>query len=69
MEKKLYRNTTNKKLCGVCSGIAEYLGLDVTLVRLIWALFVLAEGIGILAYIVAALLMPERGTEGENIVE
>ena len=60
MEKKLYRNTTDKKLCGVCSGIADYFGLDSTIVRLAWVAFVVFGGCGILAYIIAALVMPER---------
>ena len=60
MEKKLYRDTQDKKLCGVCSGIAEYFGLDVTLVRLAWALLVVLGGCGILAYIIAALIVPEK---------
>ena len=58
MEKKLYRSTTNKKIAGVCGGLAEYLSIDATIIRLIWALFVLFAGTGILAYIVCALILP-----------
>ena len=58
--KKLYRSATNKVLCGVCGGIAEYLEVDPTLVRFAFAMFSLACGAGILAYIVAAVLIPER---------
>ena len=65
MEKKLYRSRTDKKLCGVCGGLAKYLNMDVTIVRLICALLVLFTGIGLLAYIVAALIIPE---EPENDV-
>ena len=65
MEKKLYRSRTDKKLCGVCGGLAKYLNMDVTIVRLICALLVLFTGIGLLAYIVAALVIPE---EPENDV-
>ena len=39
MEKKLYKSNQNKMLDGVCGGIAEYFGIDPTVVRLIWALF------------------------------
>jgi len=48
-----------KKLCGVCGGIAEYFGIDPTIVRLAWAVLVFAFGTGIIAYIVAALIIPE----------
>lgn len=60
MEKKLYKSNTDKKLCGVCGGIAEYLDIDSTVVRLIVVLAVLFAGCGILAYIVAALVMPNK---------
>ncbi len=60
MEKKLYKSNTDKKICGVCGGIAEYLGIDSTVVRLIWVLAILFAGSGILAYIIAALIMPSR---------
>jgi phage shock protein PspC (stress-responsive transcriptional regulator) len=58
MEKKLYRSITDKKLAGVCGGLAEYLGMDSTIIRLILVLAVLFTGVGILAYIVAALVIP-----------
>ena len=57
--KKLTRSE-DRKLLGVCGGIAEYLELDPTIVRLLWVLFCLLGGSGILAYIIAALIMPER---------
>ena len=57
MEKRLYRIQEGAKLAGVCGGIAEYLNIDPTVVRLIWALIGLT-GTGILAYIVAAFVMP-----------
>ena len=56
--KKLYRNTENKMLAGVCSGIADYFNIDPTLVRLGWVLFSLLGGSGILAYIICALIVP-----------
>ena len=58
MEKKLYKSNQNKMLDGVCGGIAEYFGIDPTVVRLIWALFSLMGGCGILAYIIAAIIIP-----------
>ena len=56
--KKLYKSN-NRMICGVCAGIAEYLGIDPTVVRLLWAALGLT-GTGILRYIIAALVMPEN---------
>ena len=56
--KKLYKSN-NRMICGVCAGIAEYLGIDPTVVRLIWAALGLT-GTGILLYIIAAPVMPEN---------
>ena len=56
--KKLYKSN-NRMFCGVCAGLAEYLGIDPTVVRLIWAALGLT-GTGILLYIIAALVMPEN---------
>ena len=65
MEKKLYRSTTNKTIAGVCAGVAEYLNIDPTIVRVIWALIGLSGG-GIIAYLVCALIIPEKPS---NIVD
>ena len=59
-EKKLYKSSTDKKLAGVCGGIAEYFNIDSTLVRLGWVVFSLLGGSGLLAYIIAAIIMPGR---------
>ena len=59
MNKKLYRNIQDKKIAGVCSGLADYLNIDPTIIRLIWALVALS-GAGILAYLIAALIIPEK---------
>ena len=56
--KQLYKSN-NRMICGVCAGIAEYLGIDPTVVRLLWAALGLT-GTGILLYIIAALVMPEN---------
>ena len=66
MEKKLYRSRTDKQICGVCGGLAKYFNLDVSIVRLVTVLLVLFAGGGLLAYIVAALIIPE---EPSNVVE
>ena len=57
--KRLYKSRNTKMICGVCAGIAEYLGIDPTVVRLLWAALGLT-GTGILLYIIAALVMPEN---------
>ena len=59
MKKKLYKSQTDKKLCGVCGGIAEYFDIDSTIVRLALIAFTILGGSGILAYIIAALVMPK----------
>ncbi len=60
MEKRLYRIQEGKMICGVCAGIAEYFTLDPTLVRLGAVLFCCLGGSGILAYIIAAIIIPEK---------
>ena len=59
-DKKLFRSAANKKLCGVCGGLAEYLGMDATVMRILWALFALLGGCGLLAYLICALIMPVK---------
>ena len=63
--KKLCKSNTNKKICGVCGGIAEYLNADPTLIRLAFAIVALAAGSGILAYFLAALIMPDAQEAAE----
>ena len=58
MEKRLYRSNRNKLRGGVCGGIAEYFNLDPTIIRLAWVLFCALGGSGILAYIIAVLIIP-----------
>ena len=60
MKKRLYKSRIDKKLCGVCGGIANYFGIDPTLVRLIWVLLLFNFGSGLFAYIVAAIIMPDE---------
>ena len=60
MEKKLYRSNTDKKVCGVCGGLAEYLEMDVTIIRLVAVLAVVFAGCGLLAYLIAAIVMPVK---------
>lgn len=58
--KRLYRSSTDKVLGGVCGGIAEYLEVDPVVVRLIWVIASLLWGIGIIAYILAWIIIPAR---------
>ena len=57
--KRLTRSNTDRKLAGVCAGIAAYFDIDPTVVRIGWVLFCLLGGSGVLAYFLCALLMPE----------
>lgn len=57
--KKLYRSRTNKMLGGVCAGLGDYFGIDPTIIRLLWALFFLMGGAGIIVYILAWIIIPE----------
>ncbi|MCK5743427.1 MAG: PspC domain-containing protein [Caldisericia bacterium] len=58
--KRLYKSKTDRVISGVCSGIANYLDVDPTLVRVVLVICILLGGIGILAYIVAIFIIPER---------
>jgi len=68
MNKRLYLSRNDKKLSGVCGGIADYLDVDPTLVRLFWIFFTFAWGTGLIIYIAAAIIMTER-PKGSYIVE
>lgn len=56
--KKLCRSEKEKMIAGVCGGIAEYMDLDPTLIRVLWVLFIFLGGSGLLAYIICAIIMP-----------
>ena len=60
MKKRLYKSNDNKMIDGVCGGIAEYFNIDPTVVRVAFALFACMGGSGILAYLVAAVIMPPK---------
>lgn len=60
MKKRIYKIDEGKKIDGVCGGIAEYFDIDPTLVRLAWILFTAFAGSGIIAYIIAAIVMPKK---------
>ena len=58
--KRLVRPRADRKIAGVCAGFAEYFDVDVTLVRLVWLFIVLVGGTGLLAYVIAWIVMPEE---------
>ncbi len=62
-KKKLYKSEKDKKICGVCSGIAKYFSIDPTIVRLGLVAFCLLGGSGILAYIICAIVMPDEPSD------
>jgi phage shock protein C len=60
--KVLVRSRDGRMLAGVCAGVADYLGFDATVVRVIWAvLSVVTGGAGVLAYLVAWIIIPDEG--------
>ena len=63
MDEKLYKSDENKMVDGVCGGIAEYFGIDPTLIRLGWVVFCAMGGSGFLAYIIAAVIIPRSPEE------
>ena len=58
--KKLQRSSANKKIFGVCAGFAEYFDVDVTIIRIIFLVLLLCAVGGLLAYLICALVMPEK---------
>lgn len=62
-KRKLYRDTDNKQIFGVCSGLGDYFSLDVTLIRVLWVISVLFAGTGLLLYIILAIVI-----EPKNVV-
>ena len=69
MEKKLYRSKSDKKLAGVCGGFADYLHIDVTIIRLLWVILTLCASIGLWIYIACALIIPEKPDDDYTIVD
>ncbi len=60
MANKLTKSSTDKKLCGVCAGVANFFGIDPTIMRIIWLCSVLFAGCGLLLYIICALVLPNE---------
>ncbi|MCD6330251.1 MAG: PspC domain-containing protein [Candidatus Cloacimonetes bacterium] len=66
--KVLYRDTKNGKIAGVCSGLAEYMDVDVSLIRIVWLFFVIFGGAGLLLYLIAALVIPAKSGDDVDII-
>jgi phage shock protein C len=60
VRERLYRSRSDRMIFGVAGGMADWLDLDPSLVRLVWALLVVAGGVGLLLYIIAAIVIPEE---------
>ena len=60
MAKRIYRSRSDKVIAGVCGGLAEYFGIDRVLIRIVWVVTVICAGTGILAYIIAWILIPKE---------
>lgn len=66
---KLYKSRKDKKIAGVCGGIAEKLGIDSTFIRLIWAISSLYYGSGLMLYILFAIIIPDEPINGQKQTE
>ena len=60
-ERKIVRPREGRKIAGVCQSLANFFGLDVSIIRIVWLLAVLLAGTGFLAYLVCWLVIPEEG--------
>ncbi|MBA7697326.1 hypothetical protein ES703_105991 [subsurface metagenome] len=77
MEKRLYRSQTDRMIWGVCGGLAKYFDIDPTIIRIIFVVLIFANGLGILAYIILAIVVPLEGSKAtepkeaikENVAE
>lgn len=68
MNKKIYKSRTKKMVSGVCGGLEDYLGIDVTIIRLVWIIFALVSGFfpGLISYIIAAAIIPDEPVNNDN---
>lgn len=70
MNKRLYRSQKNRLIAGVCGGLGQYLGIDPVIIRLAFALLMIYKfWLGLSAYVLAALLIPERGSNPDDAIE
>lgn len=57
---RIHKSSRDKKICGVCGGIAEWLGVDPTIIRIVWTVLACGWGTGILLYFICAVVLPEE---------
>ncbi|MFA4838980.1 MAG: PspC domain-containing protein [Candidatus Neomarinimicrobiota bacterium] len=67
--KKLYRSERDRKIAGVCGGIGEYFDVDSSLLRLLWLILVLLGGVGVVAYIIAMIIIPRNPNDSIETAE
>lgn len=60
LNKRLYRSRKDQQIAGVCGGVADYLGVDPTIVRLLWVILAVAGGPGLLLYVIMWAIVPEE---------
>jgi len=60
MTKRIYRSNVDKKIAGVCGGFAEYFDIDPTIIRVLWLIFLIIGGTGLLAYLICWLVIPKK---------
>lgn len=66
MERRLYRSRTDRMIAGVCGGLADYFDVDPTLVRIAFVVLFFLHGVGLLAYIILAIVLPQKGSEASK---
>ena len=69
MKKRLYKSTTDKKISGVCAGVAEYFDIDVSIVRIAWAAVSFFWGFGIILYIIMAFVLPDAPADNRRVID
>jgi len=67
VNKRLYRSRKDSTIAGVCGGLGEYFGVDPTFLRIIFVILIFADGIGLIAYIIAWIVMPQRPVEVDAV--
>lgn len=69
MENKIYRSRTDSTIAGVCGGLGQYFRIDPTFIRIIAVLLIFADGVGILAYIIAWIIIPQEPFESATEIQ
>jgi phage shock protein PspC (stress-responsive transcriptional regulator) len=65
--KRLYRSRTDRKIWGVCAGLAKYFDIDPTIVRVLAILSIFISGIGIITYVIMTIIVPLEKTEDKHL--